>query len=143
MSRIMPLAVCLAGLGVALPRSETRADDRPGDVLKVVVHVNFAESQRQGHGLKNIANLLKDAPDAQVEVVCHGDGIGLVATTRTGHADAVAALVKQGVRFVACENTMRSKSIRKEDLLPGIGTVPTGTVEIIRKQKEGYAYFKP
>ena len=45
---------------------------------------------------------------------------------------------------VACENTMRQKSIRKEDLLPNVGTVPSGAVEVVRKQqRDGYAYFKP
>jgi intracellular sulfur oxidation DsrE/DsrF family protein len=122
-----------------------RAGDRPTGVpLKVVVHVNVPESGVQGAGLKNIANILKGAPDTQVEVVCHGAGIGLVEKARTDHAGAIEALVKQGVKFVACENTMRQKSIRKEDLLPDIGTVPSGAVEVVRKQQhDGYAYFKP
>ena len=58
-------------------------------------------------------------PTPGVEVVCHGAGIGLVEKARTDHAEAVEALIKRGVRFVACENTMRQKSIRKEDLLAG------------------------
>ena len=63
---------------------------------------------------------------------------------RTDHAEAVAALIEKGVKFVACENTMRQKSIRKEDLLPGVGTVPSGAVEVVRKQqRDGFAYFKP
>ena len=123
----------------------TRADAKPeGGALKAVIHINFPESGVQGAGLKNLTNILEEAPDAQVEVVCHGAGIGLVEKARTEHAEAVEALVKKGVKFVACENTMRQKSIRKEDLLPGVATVPSGTVEVIRKQqKDGYAYFKP
>ena len=32
----------------------------------------------------------------------------------------------------------------KDDLLAGVGTVPSGAVEVIRKQqRDGYAYFKP
>jgi len=112
--------------------------------MRVVVHVNFPESGTQGAGLKNVTNILKEAPDTQVEVVCHGAGIGLVEKARTDHAEAVEALVKKGVKFVACENTMRKNSIRKEDLLPGVGTVPSGAVEVVRKQqRDGYAYFKP
>ena len=123
----------------------TKADDKTeGGPLKVVVHVNFPESGLQGAGLKNVTNILKEAPDTMVEVVCHGAGIGLVEKARTEHTEAVEALIKQGVKFVACENTMRRKSIRKEDLLPGVGMVPSGTVEVVRKQqKDGYAYFKP
>ena len=71
------------------------------------------------------------------------DGIRLVEKARTELADDVAALINQGVRFVACQNTMRQRSIRPEDLLPGVGTVPSGAYEIVRRQQEGYSYFKP
>ena len=139
------VGLILATLAVGMTQAESRAGDQPGsEVLKVVVHVNFAETGRQGHGLKNIANVLKEDPAARIVVVCHGGGIGLVEKTRTEHAEAVEALVKKGVRFVACQNTMRQKSIRKEDLLPGVGTVASGAVEVIRKQQDdGYAYFRP
>jgi intracellular sulfur oxidation DsrE/DsrF family protein len=135
------LAACLAlGTGQAT-WANTTPDVGP---LKVVVHVNVPESGIQGAGLKNVTNILKEAPDTQVEVVCHGAGIGLVEKARTDHAEAVEALLKKGVKFVACENTMRQKSIKKEDLLPGVGTVPSGAVEVVRKQqKDGFAYFKP
>ncbi len=48
-----------------------------------------------------------------------------------------------GVSFVACENTLKDKSIPKDKLLAGVATVPTGAVEIISKQREGDSYFKP
>ncbi len=127
---LVPGLVGMAGAG----------EDGP---LKVVVHVNVADTGVQGAGLKNVANVLKSAPDSQVEVVCHGAGIGLVEKSRTDHAEAVGSLIKQGVKFVACENTMRQRSIHKEDLVPGVGTVPSGAVEVIRKQRQGFAYFKP
>lgn len=138
----------LIGMVLAAALGATRtiaADDKPeAGTLKVVVHVNMPESGVQGAGLKNITNILKEAPDTKVEVVCHGAGIGLVEKARTDHAEGVEALIKKGVTFVACENTMRQKSIKKEDLLPGVGTVPSGAVEVVRKQhKDGFAYFKP
>jgi intracellular sulfur oxidation DsrE/DsrF family protein len=140
MKRILWIGLLLAGLNLGWDRGAW-ASEGP---LKVVVHVNFPEAGTQGAGLKNVTNILKDAPDTLVEVVCHGAGIGLVEKARTDHAEAVEAVIKKGVKFVACENTMRSKSIKKEDLLPGVGTVPSGAVEVVRKQqKDGYAYFKP
>ena len=118
--------------------------DRP---LKVVVHVNFAQTTHQRQGLSNIENILKAAGDqgikAEVEVVCHGDGIRLVEKAKTELAGEVAALANQGVRFVACENTMRQRMLGAGDLLPGVGTVPSGAYEVVRRQQDGYAYFKP
>jgi len=132
-------------VGLVLGRVQAVRADEPTEaaVLKVVVHVNVPEPGIQGAGLKSVANILKEAPDAQIEVVCHGAGIGLVEKARTDHAGAVEALIQKGVKFVACENTMRLKSIRREDLLLGVGTVRAGAVEVVRKQQEGFAYFKP
>lgn len=113
-------------------------------MLKAVIHVNFADSDRQKHGLKNVSNILKQVKgEAEIVVVCHGAGIDLLVKEKSQHADEVARLVKEGVRFAACENTMRDKSISKENLLMGVTTVPSGAVEVIRKQQEGYGYFKP
>ena len=144
MYRMTLFGLLAAALSLGTGQATWAGDTPEGGPLKVVVHVNVPESGVQGAGLKNVTNILKEAPDAQVEVVCHGAGIGLVEKARTDHAEAVEALIKKGVKFVACENTMRQKSIRKEDLLPGVGTVPSGTVEVVRKQqKDGFAYFKP
>ena len=137
MSRRLLMVGCLA-LSLISPAA-TRAED----ALKVVVHLNTPDTETQGAGLKNITNILKEDPQAQVEVVCHSGGISLLVGAQTKHQAMVETLTKAGVRFVACENTMRQKSIRKEDLLPQSGTVPSGAVEVIRKQQAGYAYFKP
>lgn len=113
-------------------------------MLKAVIHVNFADAERQKHGLKNVANILKEVKGAaEVVVVCHGGGISLVVKDQSPHAADVERLSKEGVKFLACENTMREKSIPKENLLPGVVTVPSGAVEVLRKQQEGYGYFKP
>ena len=139
------MLVGLAAMLAVLPaRGVGRAGGRP---LRVVVHVNIAKTTDEKVGLSNIGNILKAASDdgikAEVEVVCHAEGIRLVEKARTELADDVAALIKQVVRFVACQNTMPQRSIRPEDLLPGVGTVPSGAYEIVRRQQEGYSYFKP
>lgn len=111
--------------------------------LKAVIHVNFDDSERQHNALGNIENILKSEPKAELEVVCHGAGITLVQKSKAKHAEQVQALMQQGVRFDACENTMKKKSIPQDDLLPGARTVASGAVEIIRKQQQGYSYFRP
>ena len=112
-------------------------------MLKAIVHINFTDSERQKHGLKNVANILKEEKGSEIVVVCHGGGIGLLVKDKSEHADEVARLITEGIRFAACENTLRDKSIPKGNLFPGVTTVPSGAVEVIRKQQEGYGYFKP
>ena len=148
MKRFIPLALVAAVLtvwlglqGLSDDRAKTSEGGKP--MLKGVVHINFTDSERQKHGLKNVSNILKEVKGAEIEVVCHGGGIGLLVKDKSEHADEVDRLIKEGVRFAACENTLRDKSIAKENLLPGVTTVPSGAVEVIRKQHEGYSYFKP
>ncbi len=150
MKRFLLLALAAAGLTAwAGLRSESgeqpKAPAEGGKTMfKAVIHINFADAERQKHGLKNVANMLKEIKGAgEIEVVCHGGGIGLVVKDQGQHVGDVERLVKEGVKFVACENTMRDKSIPKENLLPGVVTVPSGAVEVIRKQQDGYGYFKP
>jgi intracellular sulfur oxidation DsrE/DsrF family protein len=141
-SMLAGLAAMLAvlpGRGVGSAQAE-----RP---LRVVVHINFAKATDEKLALSNVENILKAAVEdglkAEVEIVCHGDGIRLVEKARTESAVEVAGLINQGVRFVACLNTMRQRTLGQGDLLPGVGTVPSGAYEIVRKQQEGYSYFKP
>ena len=48
-----------------------------------------------------------------------------------------------GVRVVACENTMHAQKLTKADMIPGIGYVPGGVVELMERQREGWAYIRP
>ena len=129
-----------AGLHAQAQTTTPREDQQ---VLKAVIHINFKDPDRQEHALNNVENILKDAADAQLIVVCHGEGITLLNKKQTKQSELIQSLSEKGVRFEACENTMRKKSLSKEDLLEGTKTVPSGAVEIIRKQSEGYSYFKP
>ena len=113
-------------------------------MFRAVVHVTFAEPDRQKHGLRNVSNMLAaEGGQGEVVVVCHGPGIGLLVTGKTAAAEEVGKLMTEGVRFAACENTMREKAISKGDLLPGVATVPSGAAEVVRKQQEGFGYFRP
>lgn len=149
MKKLLTAAICAACItgGVLLRASALDGASGGGKAtFKVVIHVNFDDADQQEHGLKNVANMLAGVGgvgEGDIEVVCHGKGIGLLVKDKTKLSEPVAKLMKSGVRFAACENTMREKSIAKEDLLPGVVTVPSGAVEVIRKQQEGYGYFKP
>ncbi len=52
-------------------------------------------------------------------------------------------LHKEGVKFVACNNSLNGYEIKQEELLPYINVVPSGVLELVLKQQKGYAYIKP
>lgn len=41
------------------------------------------------------------------------------------------------------KNSMTNQKINKDDMLPKIGYVKAGVVEIMQKQQQGYAYVRP
>lgn len=83
MKRLIPLALIAAGLIVGLEiwgetGDRAKASEEGELMLKSVVHINFSDSERQKAGLKNVTNILKEEKGAEIEVVCHGGGIGLL-----------------------------------------------------------------
>jgi intracellular sulfur oxidation DsrE/DsrF family protein len=142
------IAAVVVGAGFVLGQVGSRAGQGDGGAgpgsLRALVHINFPEGGRHAQAMKNIARILEADPGAEVVVVCHSGGIGLVESARTEQAEAIADLIARGARFVACENTMSRNRIAPEDLVPGVGTVPSGAVEVVRRQQfDGFAYFRP
>lgn len=94
--------------------------------------------------LNNVQNVQKalGLEKTEVEVVAHGEGIGLLLITNTKLQDRIKQVAEKGVVFAACENTMRRKNIKKEDLFPFVKTVDSGVAEVVRKQEAGWSYIK-
>ena len=147
MRRWMLPIIALLAVSVFVVREQSQAENKPKErnqMLKAVVHVNFSDPERQGHGLKNVENILTEVGNnAEIEVVAHGAGIVLLVQGESKHADKIQSLIDRQVNFVACRNTLRDKSIAEDRLLPGVQVTASGAVEVLRKQQEGFSYFKP
>ena len=91
----------------------------------------------------NIRNLLSAYPPntADVEVVTYGPGLNMVKKGSPVEAD-VASLQLAHVRFVACEHTMQAQHVTLAELLKGLETVPSGVVEVVTRQEQGWSYIK-
>jgi intracellular sulfur oxidation DsrE/DsrF family protein len=60
----------------------------------------------------------------------------LDSAVSTRVSDALA----QGVKDLACENTMTNTKTTRADMLPNLGYVKSGVVELMVKQQQGYSY---
>ena len=110
---------------------------------KVVVQLNTSDTLVWHGALKNISNLQTAlGPTTQIELVAHGSGIGLLIASKTTQQAKIAELAAMGVKFVACENTIRERKIDKATILPQSGFVPSGVSEVVLKQEDGWAYLK-
>jgi len=72
----------------------------------------------------------------------HGKALDFLVKDKTFFANEIAGLTKEGIVFSACENSMRRHNIQKADLLTDAFTVPSGVVEVILKQEQGWTYLK-
>lgn len=109
----------------------------------IVIQLNTADTSAWSSTIGNIKNIQKIWPNhLQIEVVVHGKAIDLLVKDKTYFANEIAILTKDGIVFSACENTMRKHKIVKADLLMEANTVPSGVVEVILKQEQGWRYLK-
>ena len=109
---------------------------------KIVIQLTSNDTVVQKSVVKQLNNILRAAPNTKIEVVCHNNGLTFLQTATTKQADNIRALSARGVDFVACENTMRDRKVKREDLLAVCRIVPAGVVEIMLKQEKKWAYLK-
>ena len=117
---------------------------------KVVYHIDDAASQAT-KGLRNIRNHLDVAPDTQITVVTHANGVDFLLEGAKDPKDAnidygalVSALKARGVRFEVCEITLKNRNMKKEQFSLDASFTPSGVVRIGQLQsREKYAYLKP
>lgn len=111
---------------------------------KVVFQVSDNDPAKWNLTLNNVRNVQTDLGDDKVvaEIVVYGPGIGMLKAD-SPVAQRVADALGKRVKVVACENTMKAQKLTYDDMLPKIGYVPAGVVELIQRQAEGYAYIKP
>lgn len=111
---------------------------------KVVFQVSDGDAGKWNLALNNVKNVQQalGADKVDVEVVVYGPGIGMLkADSLVGNR--VEEAKKAGVEIVACGTTMKALKLTDADMLPGTKYVPGGVVELMKKEKEGYAYIRP
>ena len=123
--------------------TQTMQAQDTGKGHKVVFQFVSADTLSQKSLINNLRNLKAAWPEADVEVVFHGGGIGMVMTEKTKYANILQDYAeKKQIEMVVCENTMRERKVTKEQLLPFVGTVPMAIAELVLKQEQGWAYLK-
>ncbi|MBO4300886.1 MAG: DsrE family protein [Desulfovibrio sp.] len=95
--------------------------------------------------LANASNYFKALPDTpfHLVVVANGPAVTQFTTDNTECSALAAPLLKRGLRILLCANALADNGINKDTLWPGCEVVPAGLVEIVRLQREGFAYIKP
>jgi uncharacterized protein len=110
---------------------------------RAVFQVTDNDPARWNMILNNMANLREGVggEEIEIELVAFGPGL-LMLKADSSVKQRVAEALKSGATINACQNTMRGMKLVPADMLPDIGYVPAGVVEVMRKQQQGWAYIR-
>ncbi|MBI5898419.1 MAG: DsrE family protein [Rhodocyclales bacterium] len=135
------VGLCAAAFIVSAPLPAASAEPAKARVIFQVSDADPAKWNLAFNNIKNVqADLGKDG--TEVEIVAYGPGIGMLKADSLV-ANRVADAMAAGVKVMACENTMTNQKIKREDMMEKIGYVKAGVVELMQKQREGWAYIRP
>ncbi|MRR50215.1 MAG: hypothetical protein EG825_04760 [Rhodocyclaceae bacterium] len=136
----LPAAQAAGAKATARPAPEAKARVKN----RIVFQVSDADPKKWLMTLGNARNVQADLGEGNVEleIVVYGPAIGMLKNS-SEVADRVEEAVATGVRVVACENTMTTLHLTRDDMLLGIDYVKAGVVELMRLQQAGWAYIRP
>ena len=140
--------IALAGL-LALTATLAAAE---GKDHKVAIHVDQNDPAVMNMALNNVANVIsyfeEQGDTVTVEVVTYGPGLTMLIEGQSPVADRIAAMALEhdSLTFDACANTlagMEKKAGHDIPLMAEATVVPSGVVQLITLQEDGYAYVRP
>jgi uncharacterized protein len=137
--RTFVVAGAAALVAVALPLAAQSQAARN----RALFQVTDNDPARWNMILNNMSNLRDGvgSEGAEIELVAYGPGI-LMLKADSPVKQRIAEALKNGVKVNACQHTMRGMNFTPADMLPDIGYVPSGVVEVMRKQQQGWTYIR-
>jgi intracellular sulfur oxidation DsrE/DsrF family protein len=111
---------------------------------RLILQVSDNDPDKWKLALNNARNAQEDLgrDNVDIELVAYGPGLNMLKLGSAVSALVVEA-VGRGVKLMACENTMSNTKVGKADMLPDLGYVKAGVVELMLKQQQGWAYIRP
>lgn len=119
---------------------------------KVAIHVDENDPARMNMALNNVTNVQKYydsvGETVEIELVAYGPGLHMFRSDTSPVKERISfmALELDNLTFSACGNThaaMSKKSGKDIVLIDEANMVPSGVVQLITLQEQGYAYIRP
>ena len=138
------IAASLVGIVAATSALAQAKLDKASQPAKLVIQVSDAEPAKWNLALNNAKNVQEElgAKNVEIEIVAYGPGIGMLKKDAIT-SDRVDEATMAGIKVVACENTIRNLKLTRADIHSAASYANSGVVEIMQKQKAGWAYVRP
>jgi hypothetical protein len=108
----------------------------------IVLHLQSKDTLVYKAVAHQVSTIKKEFPNVKVEVVCHGPGLEFLLKKNQVYSNEINKLGYKDVVLAGCEYSMKVRNYTKEDLVPFASTVPSGIIEIIKKEQEHWLYVK-
>ena len=121
-------------------------------VHKVAIHVDENDPARMNMALNNITNVRSFyesiGEEVEIELVAYGPGLHMLLADTSPVKDRISfmSLEMDNLTFSACGNThqaMSKKAGKELALMDEATMVPSGVVQLIKLQEEGFSYIRP
>ena len=152
MREVLRCAIVVGGL-MASAFFPAHAEET-GKAHHLVIQVDTNDPATMNLTLNNTTNVIdyyRDKhEDVSVDVVAYGPGLNMLRADKSPVKDRIKHLADYGypsqIQFSACNNTktaMEKAEGHPIELLPEATLVPSGVVQIMQRQEEGWSYVRP
>lgn len=119
--------------------------------MRILFHLSSHDTSKAREALNEIENLLehyrRKDQKVQVELVTNGTGIDLLRIKTSPFPARISAMQQKydNLSFVVCQNSItraRQRYHATIKLLPGTVVIDSGVAQIMRRQRQGWAYIQ-
>ena len=138
-------------LSIAFATSALAADTKPH---RVAIQVNQNDPQVMNLALNNASNVLEyyraKNQDVEIDIVAYGPGLHMLRVDTSPVQDRLKRLKEMAfpnkIQFSACNNTrqgMEKAEGHAISVIPDATIVPSGVVQLMELQEQGWSYVRP
>jgi intracellular sulfur oxidation DsrE/DsrF family protein len=109
----------------------------------LLLHVDADDPKLLNLAFNNVANYRNALPGKNFEMVLVANGPAAKQFAAPDCAARGRELMDMGLDIRVCANALKVFDVEADRLWAGCRIVPAGVVEIVRLQREGFAYIKP
>lgn len=118
---------------------------------RIVFHLTNPDQEVSGELLDEVETMLlayrQDGRPLRVEIVSHGEGLGLLRERLSQHKVRIGQLASSfdNLTFVACQNTIERLKVERGievRIIPEAEMTRSGVTHVVKRQKQGWAYIR-
>ena len=148
MKKSLLMAMAVAAMLLATAPAQAQDDEKPFAEARIVLQIADGDAESQARVLSVANNLIKHygGPDfVDIEIVAYGPGISLLYPDYPD-GERISSLLANGVRFVACGNTLDTierQTGKRPEVITSAIRVQTGVARIVERAQQGFIVVRP